>query len=645
MKKGSLLIAALVLMAVCAPVMAQTFTDVPVDHWAYQAVQDLADKGYVIGYPDGTFSGKRALTRYEFAMALSRVVAKITQTVETGGISPADLDALGNRISALENKTTPGAPSLPVDLDKINRLVNEFRDELATLGVDVDALKRDIADLRTRTSAIEETIRHMPKFSAEFNTYFRGESTRTGYQAPIDWDGRTLDPDNNLLQGVRGLYDLDLRVDGYVSDKIRAHALINAGNYVNWLNNEILGSFAPGTFRFDNPISVPPYIAGSPFSPSTAPDQLRLWLMYAETPLGGSLMGSNLTVGKFPFQLSPYFLRMPDVDSYTYNYKTDSGDYPMLGAALNAKLGPVGVTAFASKQQDNLVPFVGGYGVPLNINQTAGVRLNMGVPFLGNLALNYMQSGLNQLSFAAPNAAADYAWWGADMNTTLPWYGIGLAATWAQSQPQDSGGGMVAGFGDRSAVDAKLSIPLGTMTVGGGYRRIDPNFSTPGYWGKIGYLTNPVDIEGPTANLSVPVYKDLVFNATGEWYHGLGATYNPGLFPAGFGFGPGAVGVIIPDLAGGDNLKHYVAGFSYSLSSANKVDLGYEEVRYRPSGLDVSRQTFINVGFGHDFNTNTSVKLLYQFVTEKNVNAATHPFWGPRDGQGNVAITQVSVKF
>jgi hypothetical protein len=436
-----------------------------------------------------------------------------------------------------------------------------------------------------------------------------------------------------------------MRVDGYVTDKIRAHALINAGNYVNWLNDEILGSFAPGTFGNENPISVPPYIAGFPVSPTTAADQFRLWLMYAEAPLGGAMKGSNFLFGKFPLQLSPYFLRMPDVDSYTYNYKTDSGDYPMLGAAFMGMYKPVGITAFASKQQDDLVPFVGGYGVPLSITQTAGVRLNFGVPYVGNLALNYMTSGLGALSFPGPGAATDYAWWGADLNTTLPWLGIGLAATWAQSQPQDSGGGAVTGFGNRTAVDARLSVPIGTMTIGGSYRRIDPNFSTPGYWGKIGYLTNPVDIEGPTANLSIPIIRDLTFNALGEWYHGMGATYNPGLFPGGFGFGPGAVGVIIPDLAGGDNLKHYVAGFSYSLTSTNKVDLGYEEVRYRPTGLDVSRQTFINVGFGHDFNPNTSVKLLYQFVTEKNVNVATHPFWGPRDGVGNVAITQFSVRF
>ena len=42
---------------VSAPTYAQgaTFPDVPANHWAYQAVTDLANKGYVLGYPNGQF--------------------------------------------------------------------------------------------------------------------------------------------------------------------------------------------------------------------------------------------------------------------------------------------------------------------------------------------------------------------------------------------------------------------------------------------------------------------------------------------------------------------------------------------------------------------------------------------------------------
>ena len=53
---------------------AEPFKDVPTDHWAYQAVESLREKGIVIGYPDGYFRGKRTLTRYEFAVALDRAL-------------------------------------------------------------------------------------------------------------------------------------------------------------------------------------------------------------------------------------------------------------------------------------------------------------------------------------------------------------------------------------------------------------------------------------------------------------------------------------------------------------------------------------------------------------------------------------------
>ena len=47
------------------------FADVPADHWAYQSVDTLQKAGIVIGYPDGTYGGKRAMTRYEFAVAIA----------------------------------------------------------------------------------------------------------------------------------------------------------------------------------------------------------------------------------------------------------------------------------------------------------------------------------------------------------------------------------------------------------------------------------------------------------------------------------------------------------------------------------------------------------------------------------------------
>ena len=53
------------------------FADVPADHWAYTAVNTLQKAGIVIGYPDGTYGGRRAMTRYEFAVAIARLLPQI----------------------------------------------------------------------------------------------------------------------------------------------------------------------------------------------------------------------------------------------------------------------------------------------------------------------------------------------------------------------------------------------------------------------------------------------------------------------------------------------------------------------------------------------------------------------------------------
>lgn len=56
--------------------MSKFFPDVPENHWAYEYVKELAGLGILEGYPDGTFSGDRMMTRYEFAAITYRALQK-----------------------------------------------------------------------------------------------------------------------------------------------------------------------------------------------------------------------------------------------------------------------------------------------------------------------------------------------------------------------------------------------------------------------------------------------------------------------------------------------------------------------------------------------------------------------------------------
>ena len=52
------------------------FSDVPENHWAYDAVAQLAKDGIIEGYGDATFQGGRSITRYEMAQMVAKAMAK-----------------------------------------------------------------------------------------------------------------------------------------------------------------------------------------------------------------------------------------------------------------------------------------------------------------------------------------------------------------------------------------------------------------------------------------------------------------------------------------------------------------------------------------------------------------------------------------
>ena len=116
MKKILAIAAAAALTTGVSAYAANPFSDVSTSDWAYQAVADLSDQGVVIGYPDGTFRGERNITRYELAQIVARMMAREDQ-----------LNA--------EQRAT------------LEKLANEYADELANLGVRVSKLEKKVGNL------------------------------------------------------------------------------------------------------------------------------------------------------------------------------------------------------------------------------------------------------------------------------------------------------------------------------------------------------------------------------------------------------------------------------------------------------------------------------------------------------------------
>ena len=90
---------------------ANPFEDVPRDHWAYEAVAQLAADGVIEGYGDGTYRGAQEITRYEMAQMVARAMAKNPSGADKALVDKlasefrSELDSLGVRVAALEKKT------------------------------------------------------------------------------------------------------------------------------------------------------------------------------------------------------------------------------------------------------------------------------------------------------------------------------------------------------------------------------------------------------------------------------------------------------------------------------------------------------------------------------------------------------------
>jgi hypothetical protein len=118
------------------------FSDVQPTDWAFQALQSLVERyGCIAGYPNGTFRGNRALTRYEFAAGLNACLDRVNELIAT---ATADLVT-------------------KEDLATLQRLQEEFSAELATLRGRVDALEARTAQLEanqfsTTTKLVGEAI-------------------------------------------------------------------------------------------------------------------------------------------------------------------------------------------------------------------------------------------------------------------------------------------------------------------------------------------------------------------------------------------------------------------------------------------------------------------------------------------------------
>jgi len=158
------------------------FSDVQPTEWAYQALSNLIERyGCVAGYPDGTFRGKKALSRWEAAALLNACLDRITEVT-----------------------------------DELRRLLKEFEAELAVLKGRVDGLDAKVGELEAN----------------QFSTTTKLSGQATFVLGAIAFGGSA--PKRATREDVGATtfsYDLQLSFDTSFSGKDLLRTILRAGNF------------------------------------------------------------------------------------------------------------------------------------------------------------------------------------------------------------------------------------------------------------------------------------------------------------------------------------------------------------------------------------------------------------------------------
>lgn len=143
---------------------SQVFPDVPPDHWAEEAVTEIAALGIVIGFPDETFRGNEPFTRYQAALVISRILAVVdaSQAREFGGLRAAlremaaDLVAQARRLDRVEDQVAGLSDEVQSNRARIDALVEALAAyELPEAGV-IEALEAEAAGAAARADAAHD---------------------------------------------------------------------------------------------------------------------------------------------------------------------------------------------------------------------------------------------------------------------------------------------------------------------------------------------------------------------------------------------------------------------------------------------------------------------------------------------------------
>ncbi|MDJ0659629.1 MAG: iron uptake porin [Crocosphaera sp.] len=321
--------------------------DISPTEWAYEALRGLVERyGCIVGYPDRTFRGNRALSRYEFAAGLNACLNTIERLIQ-------------------ENVAV-----LREDIEKLKRLAQEFEQELMALDARID-------NLESRVSYLEDhQFSTTTKLTGEFVVGLTGITSG-------ERNGGTEEINKTTNFGYRGRLELNTTFDG--NDLL--YTRLATGTVPAY--SDITGTFE-GELGFSQPDGSDLAIELIIYEFDLA-ENIRMFV----EPVGGAFDdfvptvnfldgdGASGAVSAFGTRNPLYYMaegpgigfqgRLFEVFEWSGGYLATDGNDPALGAGMFN--GPYGVIGqFAYEPSDRLkvaFTYVHGYN---NLDSGTGTR-------------------------------------------------------------------------------------------------------------------------------------------------------------------------------------------------------------------------------------------------------------------------------
>lgn len=406
-------------------------SDVRPTDWAFQALQSLVERyGCIAGYPDTTYRGNRAMTRYEFAAGLNACLDRVNEL-----IAAATADLVKKE-----------------DLATLQKLQEEFAVELATVRGRVDALE-------ARTATLEkQQFSTTTKLNAEAVFALTGIATGQGAT------GQDLPRNTIAANRVR------LNFESSFTGKDLLRTRLQAAN----LNAFSATTGTPeGDFRF----------AGGTFA-NTNNNQVAIDQLLYAFPLGENTMvaidANNGAIDDYTDTLNPYFdgdggsgaLTQMGTRNPIYllvNNGTGAGIRQSFGKQLELSLGYF--TNNASSPADKNGLFNGGYGASAQLTVKPTDALKFGLTYIhaynndfafgggvGSNRANLRSALLNNPNL--PAALAPFA--GLNVPTSSNAFGVGASF---QLNPNIVINGSVGYTQTRTLSSLGGALPRGTLDI------------------------------------------------------------------------------------------------------------------------------------------------------------------------------------